>query len=203
MSTLIHQPAALPVTAGVPRMRQQPRFTAELGLVALPTAVPVVRMFVADTLRRWRAMFIEPDMEDVAAELVTLSVQATGPGDDTAWQDLREIAAITVCLVGWRRHIVLEVTDQHPEELARPDDEPLPGTSGLGLVDARASRWGSCRTPRGRVNWAELAVYERTAAGLPKRDVKPSLYPHDAYAPPASEDYPVFLQRVVDRLEQW
>ncbi|WP_409184908.1 hypothetical protein F9C11_11865 [Amycolatopsis sp. VS8301801F10] len=60
-------------------MREQPRFTAELGLVALPTAVPVVRMFVADTLRRWRAMFIEPDMEDVAAELVTLSVQATGP----------------------------------------------------------------------------------------------------------------------------
>ncbi|MET9264132.1 hypothetical protein [Amycolatopsis sp. NPDC004079] len=201
MTALAHEQDA-PAKAEVPRMREQPRFTAAIDLVALPTAVSVARMFVSGTLRRWNAMFIEPDMEDVAAELVKLSVQATGPREETSWQNIEEVAAIKVCLVGWRRHIVLEVTDQRREELVLPDGSSRPSTSGLGLVDARAGRWGSCRTPWGRVNWAELAVHKRTKAELPKHDVKPSPYPRDSHASPASGEYPVLLQRVVDGLEK-
>ncbi|MEV6908330.1 hypothetical protein [Amycolatopsis sp. NPDC051071] len=72
-------------------MREEPRFHASLDLVALPTAVPVARMFIADTLHRWHALFIEEHMEAVAAELVSLAVAATGPAAGTSWSDLTEL----------------------------------------------------------------------------------------------------------------
>ncbi|WP_410613958.1 ATP-binding protein [Amycolatopsis sp. lyj-109] len=187
----------LPADVKVPGMREQPRFSAAIDLVALPTAAKVARLFVADTLRRWGAMFIEPDMEAVAAELVALSVKATGPAEGTSWQDIRTIGTIRVCLVGWRRHIVVEVSDEHDQELVLPEEAELPHDSGLGLVDARADRWGSCLTYSGRVMWAELAVYERTGAGLPRRNPKPTPHPR---APLPTQD-PDLLQRVLNGLK--
>ena len=77
-------------------MREDPRFLDSLGLVALPTAIPVVRMFIADTLRRWHALFIEDHMEAVAVELVSLSIEATRPAEGTSWTDITELNPITV-----------------------------------------------------------------------------------------------------------
>ncbi|WP_410597234.1 hypothetical protein [Amycolatopsis sp. lyj-23] len=90
---------------------------------------------------------------------------------DASWvfRPIQDEDAIKVCLIGWNRHIVVEVVDEHDQELVLPDDIVLPGDSGLGLVDARGGRWGSRLTQTGRVMWAELAVYERTPAGLPRR----------------------------------
>ncbi|HEV7979809.1 hypothetical protein [Amycolatopsis sp.] len=182
-------------------MREEPRFHDSLDLVALPTAIPVARMFIADTLRRWHALFIEDHMEAVAVELVTLSIDATGPAEETSWSDITELNPIRLRMLGYQRHIVFEVTDAHPEALALADNVELPPDSGLGLVDALASNWGSSVAPRGRVIWAELAVYERTEVGLPYRPRKPSPKPphRPLTTPPRDLD---FLARVRDGLER-
>ncbi|WP_146073553.1 ATP-binding protein [Amycolatopsis sp. CA-126428] len=188
----------LPLQAEIPRMREQPRFEASLDLVALPTAVPVARMFIADTLRRWHALFIEEHMEAVAVELVSLAVAATGPVEGTSWSALTELKPIRLRLLGYQRHIVFEVIDTDPEPLELADDAP--SGSGFGLICALASRWGSTITPRGRVNWAELAVYQRTAAGLPRRPSTPSPEPlASTVETPYDHD---ILQRIHEGLER-
>lgn len=105
MSTLAKVSGDVPVQADVPRMREEPRFLDTLDLVAMPTAVTVARMFVSSTLSRWHALFIEDYMTAVAVELVSLAVEATGPGTKP----------ITLRMLGYQRHIVFEVTDTHHE----------------------------------------------------------------------------------------
>jgi len=186
--------------AEVPRMREDPRFVDTLDLVALPTAVPVARMFISGTLNRWHALFIEEHMAPVAVELVMLSVEATRPAEETSWTDIAELNSITLRMLGYQRHIVFEVTDTHDEPLVLPADANVSEDGGLGLVDAQADRWGSFLSPQGRVNWAELAVYGRTEAGLPLRDPKPPVYPAkptDMLAPTVDS---ALLRRVRDRL---
>ncbi|MCE7009553.1 hypothetical protein LWC34_43110 [Kibdelosporangium philippinense] len=182
-------------------MREEPRFLATLELVALPTAVAVARMFIADTLRRWDALFIEEHMETVGIELVTLSVEATKPREGTSWQGITELKPIKLRLLGYQRHIVFEVTDAGDEALVLPDDRYADESSGLGLVDVLANRWGSSVTPRGRVNWAEIAVYERTEAGLPKRERRPLPVPPGSTEQPAPDVVRELLQRIRDGLE--
>jgi hypothetical protein len=138
-------------------------------------------------------------MEAVAVELVSLSVEATRSDEDTSWSDITELNPITLRLLGYQRHIVFEVTDAHPEALEHPEDGVLPEDSGL--VDALANRWGSFVAPRGRVIWVELAVYERTEAGLPQRPLKPSPGPRGTNQPMPQHD-PDFLRRVRDGLER-
>jgi hypothetical protein len=159
---------AQPGQAEIPPMRKEPLFSASLDLVALPTAVNVARMLISNTLNHWHALFIEEYMQAVAVELVTLAVEATKPDEGTSWNDITELNPITLRMLGYRRHIVFEVTDVHPEALQLPEEGYLPDDSGLGLVDALTNRWGSSIEPRGRVTWAEPAVYERTEAGLPQ-----------------------------------
>jgi hypothetical protein len=183
-------------------MREDPRFVDTLDLVALPTAVAVARLFIADTLHRWDALFIEEHMETVGVELVTLSVEATKPREGTSWQGITELRPIKLRMLGYQRHIVFEVTDAGAEALALPVDRYADESSGLGLVDVLANRWGSSMTPRGRVNWAELAVYERTGAGLPKRDRRPSPWPHGSTEQPAPVLGAELLQRIRDGIER-
>jgi hypothetical protein len=183
-------------------MREDPRFLDSLGLVALPTAIPVARMFIADTLRRWHALFIEDHMEAVAVELVSLSIEATRPAQGTSWTDITELNPITLRLLGYQRHIVFEVTDVHAEALEHPEGVVLPEDSALSLVNALANRWDSFVAPRGRVIWAELAVYERTEAGLPRRARKPTPTPREAANRPMPQHGHDFLRRVRDSLER-
>jgi hypothetical protein len=118
------------------RMRAVPRFVDALDLVALPTAVPVARMFIADTLRRWHALFIEEHMEALAVELVTLSVKATGPAEGTSWNDIIDLNPIRLRMLGYERHLVFEVTDAHDKALLLPANRNIDESTGLGLVDA-------------------------------------------------------------------
>jgi hypothetical protein len=185
----------------VPRMRAVPRFVDALDLVALPTAVPVARMFIADTLHRWHALFIEEHMEPLAVELVTLSVKATSPAEGTSWNDIVELNPIRLRMLGYERHIVFEVTDAHDKALLLPANRNIDESTGLGLVDALAYRWGSFVTPQGRVIWAELSVYERTEAGLPKRNRRPSPALQGSAVQPAHATDPELLRRVRDGLE--
>lgn len=175
---------------------EEPRFYDVLDLVALPTAPAVARMFVSSTLIHWHALFIEDYMTAVATELVTLAVQ------DTYDEDLAVVPApIKLRMLGYERHIVFEVTDTATEAHELAEGAELVEDKGLALVARLASRWGSTVGPRGRVSWAELAVYQRTEAGLPLRprpvDVEPSNSNDEA---PESPD-PEVLQHILDRLE--
>jgi hypothetical protein len=200
MTAVIHDQPAL---AAVPQMREEPRFMASLDLVALPSAITVARLFISDTLHRWHAMFIEPDMEAVAAELVTFAVEATGPDEGTRWTAITELNPIKLRLLGFPWHIGIEVADTSTKMLAVPADVELPTVSGLGLVDARSRAWGSYPTPRGRVLWADFAVYERTAAGLPVRQRRPSPYPRTSANPPEHEPTTAdLLSRLLDGLRR-
>lgn len=192
---------AAPVQAEVPRMREEPRFLASVDLVALPTAVNMARVFIGTTLKHWHALFIEEYVAAVGVELVKLAVEATKPDESTKWRDITEINPIKLRLLGYKRHIVFEVTDRHTKPLVLPDNVYVPEDSGLGLVDALTSRWGSTIEPRGRVSWAELAVYERTEAGLPKREPEAPSWsgsPSSQLAEPVDEQ---LLRRVRDGLE--
>ena len=190
------------VRTEVPRMREEPRFQDALDLVALPTAVAVARMFIEDTLRRWHALFIEDHMGVLATELVSLAVEATGPASGTNWTDITALNPIRLRMLGYQRTIVFEVTDVHPEPLVVAEDEELPQDHGLVLIDALASRWGSFLAPQGRVIWAELPVYERTAANLPLRPPAPTFDPPPSRHAWSSRHSVDFLRRVHDGLER-
>lgn len=195
MNTSTHVSGGLLGQAEVPRMREEPQFFASLDLVALPTAVPVARMFITDTLRRWHALFIEDHMSAVAVELVSLSVKATGPAEGTSWADITELNPIRLRMLGYQRHIVFEVEDVSSEALELSEDAELPQGTGLGLVDALANAWGARPTPGGRVIWAELAVYERTAVGLPRR--RP---PRSSSTPTNREGSPIHDREMLERV---
>lgn len=186
----------LPDQASVPAQPERPRFRSELGLVALPTAITMARIFVNDTLRQWDALFIEDHIARLAVELVELSIQDTGP------TDTRPTGRIRLQMLGYERHIVFEVTDSAKEPLVLGAEHSVPEGEGLGLIDAVADRWGSFMAPRGRVNWAEIAVYGRTKAGLPLRDPKPPVWSPPSGRRPATIVDHDFLRRVRDGLEQ-
>lgn len=189
--------------AEVPQRREEPRFMTSLDLVALPSAVSVTRLFVSDTLHRWQALFVEPEMEVVAAELVALAVEATGPRAGTRWMAIDNLNPIKLRLLGFQWHIGIEVADTSTTPLTWPEEANLRSDIGLGLVDARSRKWGSYPTPRGRVMWADFAVYERTRAGLPVRQRRPSPYPgasasSSAPEPPTAD----LLSRLLEGLQR-
>jgi hypothetical protein len=202
MTALVHDP---PAHAEMPQMHEEPRFVASLDLVALPSAISVTRLFISDTLYRWRwrAMFIEPELEAVAAELVALAVKATGPKEGTRWADINQLNPIKLRLLGFERHIGIEVADTGRKMLTPPEDVDLRDDTGPGLIDARSRTWGSYPTPRGRVLWADFAVYERTTAGLPVRPRRPSPHPRASRIAPASQPTTAdLLSRLLDGLRR-
>ncbi|HEX3783090.1 MAG TPA: hypothetical protein VHX38_25770 [Pseudonocardiaceae bacterium] len=145
-------------------MRDKPRLFDDLDLVALPTAVSCARMFAESTLTKWGASpFVVADALVVAQELVTLAVQDTGVADDTIrWSELDHLNRIVVRLLGFARHVVIEVWDAALEPAALPDEGLGKLPAGLHLVDVTANQWGSVASPQGRLTWAEIAVYDRT-----------------------------------------
>ena len=160
-------------------MREKPRLFDDLGLVALPTAISCARLFVKYTLDNWRASsFVVADAMTITGELVALSVQETGVlDDDVRWSELDYINRIVIRLLGFPRHIVIEVWDAATEPAALPAGPADTLPRGLDLVDVLAGRWASTASPRGRLTWAELPVYDRTEAGLPIQRRRPSPRP--------------------------
>jgi hypothetical protein len=180
MNALVADPMSPPPTMP-PSLPEQPprslRFERSIDLAALPTAILCTRLFVASTLQRWGARFLEADAEMLAVELVRHSLQACGVTDEYArLSQLDQVSILRVRLLGFERSIGVEVWDNVAEPAKQPPhSEEL---QGLAVVDARVKNWGSCIAPPGRVTWAELDVYERTSVGLPIRMPRP--YPRSS-----------------------
>jgi hypothetical protein len=194
-------PTEVPVTPSPPR--PEPRFARSIDFAALPTALPCTRLFVASTLQRWGARFLEADAELLAVELVRHSVQTCGViDDDVRLYELDHLNVIQVRLLGFERTIGIEVWDDATTPAALSAQHQEGELRGLGLIDARAKDWGSALTPHGRVTWAALNVYERAASGLPIRTRRPTPYPRPQTD---VEEHRLqdadFLRRVRDGLE--
>lgn len=154
-----------------PEMHEKPRFLDDLTLVALSSAVSCARTFVHYTLVNWQVgPFVLGDALVVTHELVTQAVADTGIDDQyESWSEVNHLNRIVVRLVGFNRHVVIEVWDRATKPAVLPDGEPVQPRSGLTLIDAVAHRWASSMTPTGRLTWAEVAIYDRTDSGLPIR----------------------------------
>jgi hypothetical protein len=166
--------------------------------VALPTAISCARLFVKYTLDNWRASpFVVADAMTITGELVALSVQETGILDDEVrWSELDYINRIVIRLLGFPRHIVIEVWDA-AVEAARIDELLDAGEPrGLDLVDVVARRWASTTSPQGRLTWAAIDVYEQTQSGLQIRRRTRSAQS----VPLDYETDPELLRRILDRL---
>lgn len=190
------------VPAMPPLPRPEPRFTRSIDFAALPTAIPCTRLFVASTLRRWGARFLEAAAEQLAVELVRHSVATCGViNEDVRLSELEDLTVIRLRLLGFERSIGIEVWDSATEPVQLRKHGQQNELHGLALVDARAKDWGSAVTSRGRVVWAELEVYERTAAGLPQRAPRPSAWVRSETNGPAAQHDLNFLSRVRKGLE--
>jgi hypothetical protein len=202
---LADQMSELPPPTEVPAMpsspRPEPRFSRSILFAALPSAISCTRLFVASTLGRWGARFLEADAELLAVELVRHSVETCGVIDDVPLYELEQLNVIRVWLLGFAQSIGIEVWDNATEPAALPNYQEGK-LRGLALVEARAKDWGSTITPQGRVTWAEPEVYERGAAGLPVRMPRPAPYPR-ASATTGEQPSPdiEFLQRLREGLE--
>jgi hypothetical protein len=185
---------------GRPELVEKPRLFDDLGLVALPTAVTCARIFTQYTLTKWGASsFVVADAVTIASELVDVAVQETGILDDVVvWSELDYVNRIVVRLLGFPKHVVIEVWDAASEPMVLPADEPNPELRGLHLVDVTATRWASTASVRGRLTWAEVGVYERTASGLPVRPSRPASPP----GPPPATLSEGLLRRVREGLNR-
>lgn len=144
-----------------PAMAERPRLFDDLGLVALPTAVSCARLFAQYTLSNWQVpAVVVADAAAIMGELVALSVQETGVSDaEVRWSELGYLNRIVVRLLGFSRHVVIEVWDvaTEPGRIAEPP--PAGEPQGLALVDVVATRWASTASPQGRLTWAAVDVY--------------------------------------------
>ncbi|UGQ14779.1 ATP-binding protein [Yinghuangia sp. ASG 101] len=159
---------------------QHARFVDQLSLVATDSAVSVARTFAKLTLGKWRARTIAADAALVVSELVTNAVKATGGvlEQSPPWSELAALELVFVRILGLDASIVIEVWDTSDATpvLLQPDDD-AEGGRGLLLVDEAAARWGYCRTPRGKVVWAEIAVPEALPTVLPRRRTSAGVRP--------------------------
>lgn len=187
-------------------MQERPRLSDSLGLVALPSAVTCGRLFVQYTLANWGVSpFVVADAMVIASELVTMAVQETGVLDEVVrWSELDVINRVVVRLLGFSRHIVIEVWDAATEPAVLPADEPVQWPTGLHLIDVTARRWASTASPRGRLSWAELAVYDRTESGLPIRQRRRTAWPPPSppTEPTDGEGHDDLLRRIRDGLKR-
>jgi hypothetical protein len=184
-------------------MHEKPRLFDDLGLVALPTAVSCGRLFTQYTLTNWKVSpFVVADAAVIAGELVALAVQETGvAGDDLRWSELDHLNRVTLRLLGFPRHIVIEVWDAATAPAGLPEVDPDNDPQGLHLVDVTANRWASTMQPRSRLTWAELLVYPHTESGLPVRRPSEHVHPRPSGQGHVEHDDEL-LRRVLDGLHR-
>lgn len=111
-------------------------------LPAEPSVVPRVRALTRSALDRWGLAAISDTTELLVSELVTNAIRHS-PDD------------ITVRLL-FEQNLVCEVADTSP---AMPARQPMADDDehgrGLQVVSRLAARWGTRRTPAGKVVWCE------------------------------------------------
>jgi len=176
-------------------MELRPRFTDQLALAAVPTAICCVRMFVEVTLIKWGAAVVLDQALSVVTELVSHAVASTGV-TEPRWWALGHLNLIKVRLLGLDTSIVIEVWDSDPSTAVRE------------TPNLEARRWNYVH-PRtgGKVAWCELDIPWRVSAwdeetqelplSLPRR--RPRLWPEPA-CPVVTEQDPELLRRVIEGL---
>jgi anti-sigma regulatory factor (Ser/Thr protein kinase) len=135
------------------------RFTDQLTLAALPSAVGAARAFVRLALAKWHGGAEQADDALlIVSELVTNAVRAVGVVEvPPRWVDLGAVDLVTVTLTGLADSLVIEVRDPAPGlPVPAPAADPsAEGGRGLHLVAALSTRWGWTPDRRGKSVWAE------------------------------------------------
>ncbi|WP_184574463.1 ATP-binding SpoIIE family protein phosphatase [Streptomyces zagrosensis] len=109
------------------------------------TAASIARRYVTEQLRRWDLSVLADVTELIVSELVGNALRyGQGPGR------LRLLRG---------ERLMIEVSDTGPDlpqiQHADVSDE---GGRGLQLINMLCRRWGSCRTPTGKIVWAEQDI---------------------------------------------
>lgn len=174
----------------------QPRFTDQLDLAAVPTAVSCARMFVEAVLIQWGASALLDQARAVVTDLVADAVESTGVTEtDIRWWTIEHLNLIKVRILGLDASIVIEVWDSDTE----------PPISKASSRDAHRWNYFHPRTG-GKVVWCEMEIPQRSDAPdrtreipspLPRRKRRPSPGPSH---PVATERDPELLRRVIDGL---
>ncbi|GGP18119.1 ATP-binding protein [Nonomuraea glycinis] len=133
-------------------------FTSCLPLAAIPSAVPLARVYVRQALLHWEQASLIEDAELVASELITNAVKAVHPpAMPTSRHPL--VSKIQICLIVAGDQAVIEVWDPSPALPVMPEgvDHLEEGGRGLFLIDHLAKSWG-CRHPYsgGKTIWCRL-----------------------------------------------
>ncbi|WP_234340433.1 ATP-binding protein [Streptomyces sp. SCSIO 75703] len=181
-------------------------YATNLRLAAVSSAVSCSRMFIRQTLQRWKV----PDCIDVAelvvSELVTNAVEATGITEpQPRWTAITAAHVIGVQLRITDARLYIEVWDRSTDAPVRkkPDDD-AEGGRGLLLIEAITERWDVYRpNVGGKVVWAEMPLSEPPkppcVPGLPARvpgETRPRAGRMERVATTA------LMQRVLDGLRQ-
>lgn len=127
-----------------------------------PSSVRAARLFVVDKLQEWRCDDLVDSAALVTSELATNAVVHTGMPYSVHVE--RRADGVRVEVVDLRHDLPLRPDTTTAEGAA--GDEPYGGSgdanvlfSGLGMVDAVATRWGSEPRPgNGKVVWFELVT---------------------------------------------
>jgi len=122
----------------------------------VPSSVRTARLFVVDKLQEWRCDELVDRVALLTSELATNAVVHTGQPYSVSVE--RRGPAVRVEVVDKadrlpaRRDLLVDLTGGGDE--APRDAESA--FSGLGIVDATATAWGSEHIPGGKVVWFEL-----------------------------------------------
>ncbi|SCD47596.1 Anti-sigma regulatory factor (Ser/Thr protein kinase) [Streptomyces sp. BpilaLS-43] len=153
---------ALERTDDAPTMRLH--YATHLRLAAVPSAVSCSRMFIRQTLQRWKVPdYIDDVAELVVSELVTNAVKMTGITDpQPKWTAVKAEHVIGVQLRIIDARLYVEVWDRSTDAPVKKDpDDDAEGGRGLLLIEAMAERWDVYRPQSGgKVVWAEVLLTE-------------------------------------------
>lgn len=133
----------------------------------VPSSVRTARLFVVDKLQEWRCDDLVDRVALLTSELATNAVVHTGQPFSVSVQ--RRGPAVRVEVVDRvealpaRRDLVVDVTEA--EAAPRPAESAF---SGLGIVDATATAWGSEHIPGGKVVWFELDAPQSSGDDAPR-----------------------------------
>jgi anti-sigma regulatory factor (Ser/Thr protein kinase) len=126
----------------------------------VPSSVRTARLFVVDKLQEWRCDELVDRVALLTSELATNAVVHTGQPYSVRVE--RRGPSVRVEVVDQaqklpaRRDLLVDLTDGD-ETPARDAESAF---SGLGIVDATATTWGSETIPGGKVVWFELDAQE-------------------------------------------
>lgn len=176
----------------------RPRFTDQLDLAAVPTAVSCARMFVEAVLIKWGAVALLDQARAVVTDLVTDAVESTGVTETgIRWWEIEYLNLIKVRILGLDASIVIEVWDSDTE----------PPISKASSRDAHRWNYFHPRTG-GKVVWCEMEIPQRSDASdqtremsfpLPRRERRPQPGPSH---PVSTEQNPELLRRVMEGLRR-